>query len=241
MTQTIPTGGSLPRSGFAGDFTGIGFTDLVVGNSGDGRFSLFTGGPGGLSLSQTTSSAAVPSPTRLSFAGVSDGVLSFYAATAGREAASLLAFNLNDQGVSGTISGGDLAGTTGQSAGSVLAAATTGAFQQAAQLLGLHGSALDLIAPLLTVSVIPGEFDAAAHGEGEIALLASFLPSTGPTALQPTAPPHPEEGTGGGTVEKAQEKPEGHEEQEAKLPTWAQARRRPGTGLGTASHQHAQA
>ena len=40
------------RSGFAGDFTGSGFTDLVVGNSGDGRFSLFTGGAGGLSLSQ---------------------------------------------------------------------------------------------------------------------------------------------------------------------------------------------
>ena len=56
--------------------------------------------PGGLSLSQSTTSAAVPSPTSLSFAGVSDGVLSFYAATAGREAASLLAFNLNDQGAS---------------------------------------------------------------------------------------------------------------------------------------------
>ena len=37
MTQTFPTGGLRPSSGFAGDFTGNGFTDLVVGNDGDGR------------------------------------------------------------------------------------------------------------------------------------------------------------------------------------------------------------
>ena len=35
-----------------------------------------------------------PSPTSLSFAGVSDGLLSFYVSTAGREAAMNLAFNL---------------------------------------------------------------------------------------------------------------------------------------------------
>ena len=101
VTQTIPTGGVLPTSGFARDFNGNGFTDLVVGNTADGRIALFTGGAGGLNLSQSTTSAEVPSPTSLSFAGVSGGVLSFYAATAGREAASLLAFNLNQQQESG--------------------------------------------------------------------------------------------------------------------------------------------
>ena len=40
VTQTIPTGGVLPTSGFAGDFNGNGFTDLVVGNTADGRISL---------------------------------------------------------------------------------------------------------------------------------------------------------------------------------------------------------
>jgi hypothetical protein len=222
VVQTIATGGLRPSSGFAGDFTGSGFSDLVVGNSGDGRLSLLTGGPGGLSLSQEIASAAVPSPTALSFAGVTDGVLSFYAATAGREAASLLTFDLGAQGgAAGVVPGAGLAAGTGQSVGSVLAAATVGAFQQAAQLLGLRGSALDLIAPLLTVSVIPGE-PGGAQLEGEVALLANFLPSTGAAVAQRLAFPHPEGASGGGAVEEAKGKPEAREAPEAELPPWAQ-------------------
>ena len=94
VTQSFPTGGDSPTAGFAGDFNGNGFTDLVVGNNGDGQLALLTGGPGGLSLSQTLSSAEAPAPTALSFAGVSDGLLSFYVSTAGHEAAASLAFNL---------------------------------------------------------------------------------------------------------------------------------------------------
>ncbi len=75
VTQSFPTGGDSPTAGFAGDFTGNGFTDLVVGNNGDGQLALLMGGPGGLSLSQTLSSAEVPNPTALSFGGVSDGLL----------------------------------------------------------------------------------------------------------------------------------------------------------------------
>jgi hypothetical protein len=223
VVQTIATGGLRPSSGFAGDFTDSGFSDLVVGNSGDGRLSLLSGGPGGLSLSQVIASAAVPSPTALSFAGVADGVLSFYAATAGREAASLLAFDLGAQGGSaGVVPGAGLAAGTGQSVGSLLAAATVGAFQQAAQLLGLRGSALDLIAPLLTVSVIPGEPGVAQPG-GEVALLANFLPATGAAVVQPAALPHADGGSGGGAVEGAPRKSEGRENQEAaELPPWAQ-------------------
>ena len=65
VTQSFPTGGNSPTSGFAGDFTGNGFTDLVVGNNGDGALALLTGGSGGLTLSQTISSPDAPSPTSL--------------------------------------------------------------------------------------------------------------------------------------------------------------------------------
>ena len=51
VIQSFPTGGDSPTTGFAGDFTGDGFTDLVVGNNGDGHLALLLGGPGGLSLS----------------------------------------------------------------------------------------------------------------------------------------------------------------------------------------------
>ncbi len=164
----------------------------------------------------------MPSPTSLSFAGVTDGVLSFYAATAGREAASLLAFNLDAQSTAaGDLTGGDLAGGSGQSTGSVLTATTTGVFQQAAQLLGLNGSALDLIAPLLTVSVVPGDLDAGAHGEAEIALLANFLPSTSTTVAQRPALPQNTGGSAGETAEKGHEKPQDQEDAEADLPIWA--------------------
>ncbi len=187
--QTISAGGLRPVSGFAGDFGGNGFTDLVVGDNGDGRYALFAGGPGGLSLTQTITSAEAPSPTSLSFAGVNDGVLSFYASTAGRETASLLAFNLEaGANAGGSLPGEGLAPGTDQSTGSLLASATAGLFQQVAGMLNLTGSTLDLLAPLFTVSVIPGEFDVGTTSEGGIALLANFSPGpvTSGQALRPS-------------------------------------------------------
>ena len=86
-------GVKLPR---ATRLTGNGFTDLVVGNNGDGVLALLMGGSGGLSLSQTVSSPEAPSPTSVSFAGVSNGLLDFYVSTAGVEAAMNLAFNLEE-------------------------------------------------------------------------------------------------------------------------------------------------
>ena len=128
VTQTIATGG------LAADHRGSRAISPAAASptwwwataaTASSRCSL--GGAGGLSLSQSTTSAAVPSPTSLSFAGVSDGVLSFYVATAGREAASLWpSTSMPRPTRPAPLSGGDLAGATGQSAGSVLAAATTG-------------------------------------------------------------------------------------------------------------------
>jgi hypothetical protein len=48
--------------------------------------------------------------------------------------------------------------------------------------LGANGSTLSLVAPLFTVSVIPGEFGTATASEGGVALLPNFPPGTGPGA-----------------------------------------------------------
>ncbi len=158
QSQTFPTGGDSPTTGFA--FTNNRFTDLVVGNNADGQLSLLTGGPGGLSLSQTLSSAEAPNPTGLSFGGVSDGLLDFYVSTAGHEAATSLAFDLSagPGGLEGPEGGGGLTGAsvtpTEGSAAAVLSEATSGSVETQAQLLSLSGSTLDLAATLLTVSVV---------------------------------------------------------------------------------------
>jgi YVTN family beta-propeller protein len=227
VTQTIPTGGVFPSSGFSGDFTNNGFTDLVVGNSASGQMALFTGGAGGLSLNQSITSAEVPSPTSLSFAGVSGGVLSFYAATAGREAASLLAFNLNEQQAAstGAVSGQALGATTLLSSGPVLAAATAGVFQQVSQLLGSGSSIFDLIAPLFTVSVIPGSTSFESSGEGGVTLLASFTPAITPGVPVGQSLSFDGHGTSGDTSEAkpGPEKPAGSAvvEEGPTLPLWA--------------------
>jgi hypothetical protein len=225
VTQTLPTGGVFPSSGFAGDFSDNGFTDLVVGNSASGQMALFTGGAGGLSLNQSITSAEVPSPTSLSFAGVSGGVLSFYAATAGREAASLLAFNLNDQQGAGPVSVQTPPGATVQLTGPVLAAATSGVFQQVSQLLGSGSSIFDLIAPLFTVSVIPGSTSFESSGEGGVALLATFTPAITPGLPVGQSLSVDSHGTAGDTSEAkpSPEKPSGSAvvEEGPTLPLWA--------------------
>src|SRR5262249_26440756 len=47
LIQTVGSGGQAPVAGFAGDFNGDGFTDLVVANSGGGQFGLLLGGASG--------------------------------------------------------------------------------------------------------------------------------------------------------------------------------------------------
>ena len=161
-TETFSTGGDRPTTGFAGDFRSNGFTDLVVGNNGDGHLALLLGGADGLSLSQTLVSAEAPTPTGLSFAGVSRGVLSFYVSTAGHEAALELAFDLGES--AGSEAGVPPVVVTPGSVPSptaVLSQAASGSVQQVAQFMGLSGSSVDLAATLLTVSVVPGHSEAA--------------------------------------------------------------------------------
>ena len=64
-------------------------------------------------------------------------------------------------------------------AADALAQATTGTFQQVAQLLSLNGSSLDLVASLFTVAVVPGSSNGELGGAGSAAGTAepaSFLP-----------------------------------------------------------------
>jgi len=181
QTRTFPTGGLHPTTGFAGDFTDNGFTDLVVGNTGDGRLALVLGGTDGLSLSQTVVSALAPSPTGLSFAGVSNGVLSFYVSTAGREAAVNLAFDLSggaesEAGLSAVV----VTPGAALSLAGVLSQAASGSVQQVTQLLSLSGTTLDLTATLLTVSVAPGNNPSESNG-GVVATAATTGLGQGPS------------------------------------------------------------
>jgi hypothetical protein len=209
VIQTISTGGLLPTSGFAGDFEGNGFADLVVGNNADGHIALLLGGPGGLSLSQTLSSPEAPSPTSLSFGGVSDGVLSFYVASAGREAALGLAFDLaGGTGAEGTagpsVPGGPL------SPAGALAQAATGTFQQVAQLLSLNGSTLDLAAALFTVAVVPGASEGESGGAGPAAT----------AALAPAGVQGVTQGLGRGPDRGGSASPEAADRDEDQAQTW---------------------
>ena len=217
VIQSFPTGGDSPTSGFAGDFTGDGFTDLVVGNNGDGRLALLLGGSGGLSLTQTLVSAEAPNPTGLSFAGVSDGLLSFYVSTAGREAAMDLAFNLN--GGAGAEAGLTTVAVTpsgGSSLEGVLSQATGGSVQQVSQLLSLSGTTLDLAATLLTVSVLPGNFEGESGG-GASATVGSI------GLGQPVGQTNPNGGAGGSGEEPKEESGPGEAGMPAvidRLPAW---------------------
>jgi hypothetical protein len=126
-----------------------------------------------LSLSQTLTSAEAPNPTSLSFAGVSDGLLSFYVSTAGREAALNLAFDLS--GGPSSVPGVTpvAVSPTGESSlAAVLTQATSGSVQQVSQLLSFTGTTLNLAATLLTVSALPGNLESESGG-GAVATAGS--------------------------------------------------------------------
>jgi len=135
VTSTIASGGVDPATAF--DFTGPGgFEDLVVGNSGDGALALFEGGTTGLTLTSTEVVANLPDPTALAFSALSGGQLQFYAATAGREAATFVTLS---------VSGETLAGS--------LALASLTSTSNVAQLVPISEQSLALVATLLTVTI----------------------------------------------------------------------------------------
>ena len=97
---------------------------------------MFEGGSDGLSLDSAVTEPNVPDPTALAFADVNGGVVQFYAATEGREAAALVALSL----------GGEIAPVTTLSPSPTVAVA---------QLVPLQESSLALAGTLLIVTVEP--------------------------------------------------------------------------------------
>ena len=160
-TSTIASGGVDPDAAFAFD-AGSGFEDLVVGNAGDGVLSLFEGGLDGLGLTSTASEPNLPDPTALAFSALTGGQVQFYAATAGRESAELVALSLGIE--TAAISSSD----------------ATSSANAVAQLVSLHETSLPLVATLLTltISVSSEELNLVAV-ETESTAVAAFLPGSG--------------------------------------------------------------
>jgi hypothetical protein len=160
-TSTIASGGVAPDAAFAFD-AGSGFEDLVVGNAGDGVLSLFEGGTDGLGLTSATTEPNLPDPTALAFSALTGGQVQFYAATAGRESAELVALSLG-------IETGPVA----------LSPAPTSPIS-VPQLVPLHESSLPLVATVLTLTIsvsgVELNFDLVAT---EATAVAAFLPGTG--------------------------------------------------------------
>ncbi len=161
-TTTIASGGIDPDAAFA-FADSSGFEDLVVGNAGDGELALFEGGPGGLGLAAATSEANLPDPTALAFSALTGGQVQFYAATAGRESAELVALSLGIE--------------TGLSS----SADASFAASSLAQLVPLSDSSLPLVATVLTLTItVSGDEFNLAQAETE----AAFLSGTGATVGQ---------------------------------------------------------
>jgi hypothetical protein len=160
VTTTLPSGGVDPDAAFAFT-TGSGFEDLVVGNAGDGELALFEGGSNGLSLMSTEFEPSLPSPTDLAFAALTGGQVQFYAATAGRESAELVALSLSIE----LSTGSQLGGAPPQNT--------------VAQLVALNETSLPLVTTVLTLTLsVSGAEINFGLVETEATAIAAFLPGT---------------------------------------------------------------
>jgi hypothetical protein len=165
--NTFSTGGIEPVSAIAITFTGEAEESLVVANEGDGLFTLL-GGTEGLEEEQSLSKSYLPEPTALDLKSVSGDEVSFYATTAGMEAAFTLNFILPG-----------FAPSTGPALGS-----STATVEAPAMLVALSETSLALVAsllvtmlntPLVTVLNTPTSATLAATAENQAEVNTSFL------------------------------------------------------------------
>ena len=96
VTSTISLGGTEPDAAFSFS-SGSGFDDLVVANSDDGVLALFEGSEQGLTLTYSETNSDLVGLTALTFSALTGGQIQFYAATAGREVATLVDLSLGGE------------------------------------------------------------------------------------------------------------------------------------------------
>ena len=164
----------------------------------------------------------MPSPTSLSFGGRVRRRAELLRRSAGREAATSLAFNLDaGSGTEGAIESPSVSPVVGVSTGGLLAQVAGVAVQQVGQLLSFTGSALDLVTTLLTVSVVPGP-SVEESGVGGGGQAAGVQPSTVAAVAQGYGVARHEEGPGGDAPVGEGGRPEGPplQPEVKQLPPW---------------------
>jgi hypothetical protein len=197
--DTFSTGGVEPVAAFGFEPAGQTLESLVVANGGNGLFTLL-GGPEGLELEQTLSDPELPEPSALALAALSGNEVSFYATTAGMEAAFTLAF---------ILPGFTPAGSASPIPGSASALA-----EAPGQLVALSETSLALVGTLLitvpSTSSTTGTSFLAASGNPAEANTASGFVSIAPSQGQSLfAQLETEESGGGEPAETVPEAPQG--------------------------------
>jgi hypothetical protein len=193
--DTVSTGGVEPVAALGFEPAGQSLESLVVANGGDGLFTLL-GGAEGLELEQTLSNPELPAPSALALAALSGNEVSFYATTAGMEAAFTLAFVLP--------------GFTPSSSASPIPGSASALAEAPGQLVALSETSLALVGTLLisalgTPSTTSTSFLAASGNQAEVnasTALASLAPSQGQSLFTQV---ETEESGGGEPVPEAPE------------------------------------
>jgi len=185
VTSTISSGGTEPDAAFSFS-TGSGFDNLVVGNGGDGVLALFEGSEQGLTLTYSETNPDLPSPTALAFSALTGGQIQFYAATAGREAATLVTLSLSD--------------TTQPEAAALPSPSTN----NLAQLVPLQQSSLAVVGTLLVTTIeSPGAEVNLSAAETETTTALAFSLATPVSVGQGTPGQGGNDNAGGGGNEEA--------------------------------------
>ena len=135
--------------------------------------ALFEGGHDGLDLVSVEDEPDLPDPTALAFSALTGGTVQFYAATAGRESAELVALSLSIQD------------EIGDESPCWRAASAVARRSASVQLVALHDTSLPLVATVLTLTLeVAGEEVRPARPETEAPGVVASVAGPGISAGQ---------------------------------------------------------